>query len=92
MLKLMCPMRPISFYTLEGLRLTKGPELCDGYNILCETQELVYLVIVGPDDEGILDNLKSRIHPDYKERVRFFDYTEHPERYMVAADVFCLPS
>jgi glycosyltransferase involved in cell wall biosynthesis len=46
---------------------------------------------VGPDEEGIRAQMKSALGPAVA-YARFLDYTEHPENYMAAADVFCLPS
>jgi glycosyltransferase involved in cell wall biosynthesis len=51
----------------------------------------IHLMVVGPDESGIdLEYLDlSRQHPARLHRAGFSDY---PERYMSAADVFCLPS
>jgi glycosyltransferase involved in cell wall biosynthesis len=49
------------------------------------------LLVVGPDEEGIRAQMKSALGPAVA-YARFLDYTEHPENYMAAADVFCLPS
>lgn len=46
------------------------------------------LLIVGPDEEGLKNNSVFQT----LENVVFVDYTTEPERYMNAADVFCLPS
>lgn len=49
------------------------------------------LLVVGPDEAGLREAMVARLG-DAGERVRFVDYTERPEDYMAAADVFCLPS
>ena len=47
-----------------------------------------YLVIVGPDDEGLLNLTLLK----KTERMVVVDETWKPERYLKAADVLCLPS
>lgn len=50
-----------------------------------------HLVVVGPDEEGLAITLKDRWE-SCDGRVHWVDYTDRPEDYMAAADVFCLPS
>jgi glycosyltransferase involved in cell wall biosynthesis len=51
----------------------------------------VHLWIVGADEDGtytsILPILETALHPYHR-----FEYTNKPEQYMQAADLFCLPS
>ncbi len=47
------------------------------------------LLIVGPDEAGIQPEIEKLLSA---KRVHFISYTDAPERYMAAADVFCLPS
>lgn len=49
------------------------------------------LWIVGKDEESLLPKLKSELKV-FSSKVRFVDYTDHPEKYMQSADIFCLPS
>jgi glycosyltransferase involved in cell wall biosynthesis len=49
------------------------------------------LLFVGPDEAGMMRQIRRRTQR-VTERVLFVGYTRHPERYMAAADVFCLPS
>lgn len=49
------------------------------------------LLLVGPDEEGMasaIDNVCAAV----RDRVHLIDFTHQPERFMAAADVFCLPS
>jgi glycosyltransferase involved in cell wall biosynthesis len=48
-------------------------------------------VIVGTDEEDMKSRILSVCGPR-ADRVHFEDYTDKPEHYMAAADVFCLPS
>ncbi len=46
---------------------------------------------VGPDDQSFKEQLKA-INKNADNRVKFFSETIAPEKYMVAADILCLPS
>lgn len=52
---------------------------------------LVYLLLVGPDEEGLAGEVE-RLCESILDRIRRVDFTNEPERYMAAADIFCLPS
>ena len=49
------------------------------------------LLIVGPDEAGMQAQME-RILANCVNRVHFVGYSAHPEIYMAAADVLCLPS
>lgn len=49
------------------------------------------LLFVGPDEGGLREEIRA-LCPDVAGRLDFVDYTTQPERYMAAADLFCLPS
>jgi len=53
--------------------------------------EKLHLVMVGPDEGELKDKIKE-IAGATLERLHFVDYTDKPESYFAAADVFCLPS
>ncbi len=55
-----------------------------------ETAELV-LLVVGPDEEGIFEEV-LHICRNYLNRVKRVGFINQPERYMAVADVLCLPS
>ena len=46
---------------------------------------------MGPDEEKV-SQMMIELLGNSLSRVRFEDYTECPEKFMAAADVFCLPS
>jgi glycosyltransferase involved in cell wall biosynthesis len=55
------------------------------------TSRFVSLLVVGPDE----DNLKKQLQAmagEVSSKIFFVDYTDSPQNYMNAADVFCLPS
>jgi glycosyltransferase involved in cell wall biosynthesis len=47
--------------------------------------------VVGPDEQGMLEKI-SHICAPWRQRVRQVDFTDEPESYMAASDIFCLPS
>jgi glycosyltransferase involved in cell wall biosynthesis len=49
------------------------------------------LWVVGPEEQNIFDQILILLS-DFRNRVKRVDYTRTPEKYMQAADLFCLPS
>lgn len=49
------------------------------------------LMLVGPDEEAMKPALIHEVQL-CRDRVYFVDFTNEPEKYMAAADIFCLPS
>lgn len=52
----------------------------------------VKLLIVGPDEENIENLFEETIPRDFHSRVLFHPYTNRPEEFMNASDIFILPS
>jgi glycosyltransferase involved in cell wall biosynthesis len=50
-----------------------------------------HLLLVGPDEEGI-SALVETLAPAVKKRIHLAGFTSHPEEYLAAFDVYCLPS
>ena len=50
----------------------------------------IHFMFVGPDEE----NIKNKIYNNskYRDKIHFVNFTDKPEEYMAAADLFCLPS
>ncbi|MBI4915336.1 MAG: glycosyltransferase [Acidobacteria bacterium] len=61
-------------------------ELLEAFKSLHSAHPDTRLVLVGPDEEGIVPTVRD------VEGVLVCGYTDRPEEYLVAADVFCLPS
>lgn len=76
-------------------RLTKDKGILDLYEafggIDSPSFRNVHLVIVGPDEEGVLYRL-PKISDDIKNRIHIYPYTDMPEDYLAMADVLILPS
>ena len=78
---------------LGRLNKNKGIlDLADAVNDIIEKDKKnISLLIVGPDEE----NIKSKIQILCKNsinKIHFIEFTNKPENYMSAADIFCLPS
>ena len=54
-------------------------------------KEKIELLIIGPDEENIKQQIEL-ICKDYINDIHFMDFTDEPEKFMAAADIFCLPS
>lgn len=52
----------------------------------------VVLVLVGSEEDVSFERVQQICGAEHHERVRRVSFTPTPERYMVAADIFCLPS
>lgn len=77
---------------LGRLNRDKGVlDLAKSFTAIAATKPDAILLLVGPEEEQILDEV-WRICAGYGERVKRVGFTMHPENYMAAADVLCLPS
>lgn len=84
------PAASVVFLFLGRLNRDKGvPDLADAFAAL--DNPAAWLLVVGPDEVGLRGDLESRLGAAL-ERTRFVGYTDRPEDFMAAADVFCLPS
>ncbi|MBX9849993.1 MAG: glycosyltransferase, partial [Rhodocyclaceae bacterium] len=84
------PQEAVVFLYLGRLNRDKGVlDLADAFAAVEEPG--AWLLIVGPDEEGLRGEMERRFGTAV-ERTRFVGYTDTPEDYMAAADVFCLPS
>jgi len=82
----------VIFLFVGRLKKEKGIfELVEAFKNVCDQHDNVALLIVGPDEEELKQELISRLEL-CKEFVRFIDFTKMPEKYMAASDVFLLPS
>jgi len=77
---------------LGRLKRDKGVlDLARVFSMLDDPQGMIWLWIVGPDEDALGDDIESACG-EQCDRLRLRDYTRHAERYMAAADVFVLPS
>ncbi len=75
-------------------RLTRDKGVADlllAFAKLAEHNTRVQLMVVGPDEDGLEPDVQA-LGERYPGRVHRVGYTDRPEIYFSAADVFCLPS
>ncbi len=66
-------------------------DLAEAFQRIAAATANAHLLVVGPDENGICTMLRAALGTA-AERAQFFSYTDRPQEYMAAADVFCLPS
>ncbi len=86
------PDSAVLFMFLGRLTRDKGlGDLFGAFARIATNNTKVQLLIVGPDEGGLTEELKLLVQR-FPGRVHSVGYTDSPEQYMSAADVFCLPS
>ena len=76
-------------------RLSRDKGLLDLFQAFSEAAEQnssIHLLVVGPDEDGLDMGISSALAKRFVGRVHRVGFTDHPENYMSAADVLCLPS
>lgn len=82
----------IVFLFLGRLNHDKGlMDLSRAFAMAAKQDANIHLLVVGPDEEN-LDMEFSALAQKFPGRVHRVGFTDCPESYMAAADVFCLPS
>ena len=77
---------------LGRLNRDKGVlDLAAAFAQVAENYPKAELWVVGPDEDDMFAQMQSLLGPCFQQ-VRRVGYTNEPERYMQAADLFCLPS
>lgn len=66
-------------------------DLAAAFSRVSADNEKLRLLVVGPNENGTLEAMRTTLGRA-TEHALFLGYTNEPERYMAAADVFCLPS
>jgi glycosyltransferase involved in cell wall biosynthesis len=75
-------------------RLTKDKGVIDLASAFSQIVKEVNctLLIVGPDEENLTEEIKSIVGVKYSHKLIFQGFTKCHERYLSAADILCLPS
>lgn len=82
----------LMFIYLGRISLDKGIlDLAHAFTNISRIRQDIHLVIIGPDEDNLCDDIRA-IGKDSINRIHILGYTDIPEDYMAAADVFCLPS
>lgn len=90
--ELVIPPDGVLFLYVGRLNRDKGIiELAAAFAALCRQRDDGWFILVGPDEERLRPRIEQLCHACYN-RLRMVDYSDRPERFMAAADVFCLPS
>lgn len=77
---------------LGRLNLDKGlRELAEAMVLVDQRFDEIHWLIVGPDEGGMVD-LVREIAISLGPRLHFHGFTNEPELFMAASDIFCLPS
>jgi glycosyltransferase involved in cell wall biosynthesis len=86
------PFNSMIFLFLGRIKKDKGIfELAEAFRNISNNNNNVYMCIVGPDEDNLINRLKRILGPS-EEFTRFIDFTQSPESYMMASDVFVIPS
>jgi glycosyltransferase involved in cell wall biosynthesis len=86
------PESDIVFLFLGRLTMDKGiMDLVEAFSEINKKYLNTHLMIVGPDEEGMKKRV-IEICKSCSDNLHFENYTDTPEKFMTAADVFCLPS
>lgn len=77
---------------LGRLNRDKGMlDLADAFTRVASSRPEALLLLVGAEEDVTFPVMQQRCTP-FQGRLRKVDFTPVPERYMAAADIFCLPS
>jgi len=67
-------------------------ELVRVFSRLAVISSDTFLLIVGPDENNLKDQLQALVGVEFVDRLKFIGFTREPEKYMAASDILCLPS
>ena len=78
---------------MARLTVDKGAlVMAKAFGQLCSSGALAaHLLMVGPDEDKLAEQIQS-IVGEHRTRLHLMGYTREPEKYIAAADIFCLPS
>ena len=86
------PMNATVILFVGRLNRDKGMlDLAMAFKSLASKNEKVVLLLVGSEEDVSVDQIRSICEAEAA-RIYFQSFTPAPERYMAAADIFCLPS
>ena len=84
--------RILLFLFLGRLNRDKGvPELVEAFSSLAQELPNIRLAIVGPDEQNLMPELEI-LAKQQLSKIYFQGFTDKPENFFAAADVFVLPS
>ena len=90
--KLNIPNHSVVFLFVGRLKKEKGVfELVKAFKNISRTNDNVFLLIVGPDENKLTNELTKILDSSLK-YTKFIGFTKTPEIYMMASDIFVMPS
>ena len=90
--KLNIPNNSVVFLFVGRLKKEKGVfELVKAFKNISRTNDNVFLLIVGPDENKLTNELTKILDSSLK-YTKFIGFTKTPEIYMMASDIFVMPS
>jgi glycosyltransferase involved in cell wall biosynthesis len=66
-------------------------DLATAFDAIAKLNQNVILLLVGAEEDVSFKRIQEICYAE-RERLRYVSFTSTPERYMAAADIFCLPS
>jgi glycosyltransferase involved in cell wall biosynthesis len=86
------PPSALVFVFVGRLKHDKGVlELASAFEEIARARDDLFLLFVGPDEEGLAPQIRTRC-AEAGPHLRLIGWTDRPERYIAASDIFCLPS
>ncbi len=67
-------------------------DLVRAFALCSEENSNLWLVLAGPDEEGVSQQLRAALKDEMSRRMLIRGFTHTPEHYLAAADFLCLPS
>jgi glycosyltransferase involved in cell wall biosynthesis len=90
--KLNIPSNCVVFLFVGRIKKDKGVfELVRAFKNISKKNSNSMLLIVGPDEDNLINDLNKILDFSVK-YTRFIDFTKAPEIYMMASDIFVIPS
>lgn len=78
---------------LGRLTADKGVfDLVEAYAECAESYPDLWLILVGPDEDGVAPGLRALVGEEPVRRLVIDGYTNQPERFLATSDFLCLPS
>ncbi len=66
-------------------------DLAAAFNMIAQRYSEAVLLLIGAEEDVPFDRIQEICHA-WNDRLRYVSFTATPERYMAAADIYCLPS
>ena len=86
------PNEALVFLFVGRFKRDKGVlDLARAFDAIGAEHPHVFLLLVGPDEEHIADEIRAACGASVS-RLRIAGFTTHPERFIAASDVVCVPS